>query len=61
MTTFNTEFRTKFEMETDTGELFDVLEHKAQAAFLDVFGNDDDLFEIEPSIYKVRGYRVSQE
>lgn len=47
MTMLNTEFRTKFDMETDTGELFDALELKAQAAFNDLFTGDDDPFEVE--------------
>lgn len=54
MTTFNTEFRTKFDMETDTGELFDVLESKAQAAFNDVFSRDSSFDYDEPKQFKPR-------
>lgn len=55
MTIHNTEYRTKFEMETDTGELFDSLEQKAQSAFMDIFASDDeDPFEIENPKHTVR-------
>ena len=54
MTIHNTEFRTAFDMETDTGELFDVLESKAQAAFMDVFKSDSSFDYDEPKKFKPR-------
>lgn len=58
MTTPNTEYRTKFEMETDTGELFDALEYKAQQAFNDIFTKDADPFESESRITTMRWSRA---
>ena len=46
--TINAEYRTTLEMETDTGELFDVLESKAQQAFMDVFSRDSSFDYDEP-------------
>ncbi len=54
MTTFNTEFRTTFDMETDTGERFDMLEQRAQDAFNDIFKSDVDPFETENRLDRVR-------
>lgn len=54
MTTLNTEFRTKFEMETDTGERFDMLEQRAQDAFNDIFKADADPFETNNRLDRVR-------
>lgn len=58
MTTLNTEFRTKFEMETDTGERFDMLEQRAQDAFNDIFTKDADPFESESRITTMRWSRA---
>lgn len=54
MTTLNTEFRTKFDMETDTGERFDMLEQRAQDAFNDIFKADVDPFETNNRLDRVR-------
>ena len=54
MTTLNTEFRTKFDMETDTGERFDMLEQRAQDAFNDIFKADADPFETNNRLDRVR-------
>ena len=58
MTTPNTEYRTKFEMETDTGEFFDALEYKAQQAFNNIFKADADPFESESRITTMRWSRA---
>lgn len=54
MSTFNTEFRTKLEMENDIGEQFDMLERKAQDAFISIFANDTDPFENDNRVDRVR-------
>jgi hypothetical protein len=54
MSTFNTEFRTKLEMENDIGEQFDMLERKAQDAFINIFANDTDPFENDNRVDRVR-------
>lgn len=54
MSTFNTEFRTKLEMENDIGEQFDMLERKAQDAFISIFASDVDPFENDNRVDRVR-------
>jgi hypothetical protein len=54
MSTFNTEFRTKFEMENDIGEQFDMLERRAQDAFISIFASDVDPFENDNRVSGVR-------
>jgi hypothetical protein len=54
MTTFNTEFRTKFDMENDIGERFDMLERRAQDAFINIFAKDTDPFEHDNRVDRVR-------
>ena len=57
MTTFNAEFRTKLDMENDIGEQFDMLERRAQDAFISIFANDTDPFENENRVDRVRWSR----
>lgn len=54
MTTPNTEFRTKFDMENDIGERFDMLERRAQDAFINIFASDNDPFENDNRVDRVR-------
>ena len=54
MTTHNTEFRTKFDMENDIGEQFDMLEKRAQDAFINLFASDVDPFENNNRVDRVR-------
>jgi hypothetical protein len=54
MTTFNAEFRTKLEMDNDIGEQFDMLERKAQDAFISIFAKDTDPFENDNRVDRVR-------
>jgi hypothetical protein len=48
------EYRTEFDMETDTGERYDMLEQKANEAFNDIFMLDDDPFETTNVLNRVR-------
>lgn len=57
MSTINTEFRTKFDMENDIGERFDMLERRAQDAFISIFANDVDPFENDNRVDRVRWSR----
>lgn len=54
MQTYDTEFRTKLEMDTDIGEQFDKLERKAQDAFNNIFTKDVDPFENNNRVNRVR-------
>jgi hypothetical protein len=57
MTTFNAEFRTKLDMENDIGEQFDMLERRAQDAFIGIFASDTDPFENDNRVDRVRWSR----
>ena len=54
MSRIDTEFRTKFDMQNDIGEQFDMLERKAQDAFISIFASDTDPFEHENRLNNVR-------
>jgi hypothetical protein len=54
MTTHNAEFRTKLDMENDIGEQFDMLERRAQDAFINLFASDADPFENDNRVDRVR-------
>jgi hypothetical protein len=41
-------------MENDIGEQFDMLERKAQDAFINIFANDTDPFENDNRVDRVR-------